>query len=1074
METAPSSSTNPPQEPRQPLEDRVFKTKTVQFLGRRTPIVLQEHNGPCGLIAICNVLLLRNEIHLSLGTSEVSQKTLLSLVAGRLIDSNSNRDDDVNQQQNLAGAFDVLNKLATGIDVNVKFNRIDDFERTQECAIFDLLGIPLYHGWIVDPKDYDTANAIGSKSYNDLTVEIVTKNIEIHYKNNLEEDCVDYDSTMEEDCVDSDSTMEEDCVDIGSSHSVSDQLGRRGEEAEVLRALKLSEAYFKASISDPVVGHVNGDGGTVSVSVDEDMCNKLVKTVDSDQLRRRGDIEEAAEVLRAFKLSEAYFKASISDPVVGHVNGDGGTVSVSVDEDMGNKLVKTVDSADKLGKSARAENNDFHESGSSISDDCAASGKDCNEHASSASTAAPDLKAKDGITPKQGELITSFLIKNASQLTSIGLSSLQDGLKEHELCVFFRNNHFSTMFKFEGDLYLLVTDQGYINEPNLVWEKLNEVNGDSWFMTSSFKEFKDYLASLDGAIQENLDINAALQFEINFPQQESEKQPPRHNFQQPVNGTSKLVTGLQVNMDLDGVDDPMDTAGNGVTREIDVFFKSADPNTKLYVLQYPLRPFQKPYELDERCQKVRLNLDSSEVEFDLEALDIEKQTLYTLSTPPPESRFAVGILIGDKLHLHPIHAIVQLRHVEGSRVVKSAATSKKKQKQHWVPLKYHGCNSDISSGFLQEMMAQSSETPINFTMSGHDYVTALCGGVIPKGTAKRFLLSLPLEERLKKLLIQGPPLRRFNTIKHFAPEWSDLELLEHLQSTAVLLWGHWAPRSQLLFAESPSGHLARDYVISLFSDKLKVFSSDVNVDFESELGKNVGKFLKIFGLERCDLNKTTSEPLPYWMFKELPDYSFIESHSDVVQMQQVKLRDLKDHVSRKVADYIPKSANSGPQVASLDGVPPRNMTMSKETQSALRFALGIVFKTRKVCRFESVCNELRKMVDSKDSNMPHSYYKVVEAAASLDCPEHELKAVMSEDLWLINDYCVLKSNVFPFRDLVIEMFRQKGLDASLKKAELGEAEKWISRTEYYKVMHELCVFKGKSSGWVLKSPLPML
>lgn len=30
--------------------------------------------------------------------------------------------------------------------------RIDDFEFTPECAIFDLLDIGLYHGWIVDPQ----------------------------------------------------------------------------------------------------------------------------------------------------------------------------------------------------------------------------------------------------------------------------------------------------------------------------------------------------------------------------------------------------------------------------------------------------------------------------------------------------------------------------------------------------------------------------------------------------------------------------------------------------------------------------------------------------------------------------------------------------------------------------------------------------------------------------------------------------------------------------------------------------------------------------------------------------------
>lgn len=87
--------------------------------------------------------------------------------------------------------------------------------------------------------------------------------------------------------------------------------------------------------------------------------------------------------------------------------------------------------------------------------------------------------------------------------------------------------HISSRLQFNGELYLLATDQGYINQPDLVWEKLNEVtlsthnlfsslllsfslllfsllvilfsnynsyafqvNGDTLFMTGSFKEFK--------------------------------------------------------------------------------------------------------------------------------------------------------------------------------------------------------------------------------------------------------------------------------------------------------------------------------------------------------------------------------------------------------------------------------------------------------------------------------------------------------------------------------------------------------------------------------------------------------
>ena len=43
----------------------------------------------------------------------------------------------------------------------------------------------------------------------------------------------------------------------------------------------------------------------------------------------------------------------------------------------------------------------------------------------------------------------------------------------HSLLLF--NPEFFANIQFEGELYLVATDQGYINQPDLVWEKLNEV-----------------------------------------------------------------------------------------------------------------------------------------------------------------------------------------------------------------------------------------------------------------------------------------------------------------------------------------------------------------------------------------------------------------------------------------------------------------------------------------------------------------------------------------------------------------------------------------------------------------------
>ncbi|KAL5181861.1 Ubiquitin carboxyl-terminal hydrolase MINDY-1 [Glycine soja] len=668
----------------QPVKECVHKTKTIQFLGRTTPIVLQNDNGPCPLLAICNVLLLRNNLNLSPDIAEVSQEKLLSLVAERLIDSNSNVNNKdagyvENQQQNIADAIDLLPRLATGIDVNIKFRRIGDFEFTRECAIFDLLDIPLYHGWIVDPQDYDTANAIGSKSYNSLMGELVsleTLNMEVHHKNNPEEDCVDFvAATTATLGVPSPSLSKARSFD-DSSHSISDHIQRKGdleEEAELLRVLKMSEDE-----SDPVVGHMHG--GEISVSMDRKMCNEEVINMDcgdklgnssgagnsnfhehgpepslsddctasgkdhSEQISSTSTLGEAANSSlktdtisdlhqstytgpeESFDLNDVIEKNSldalvqneseaIPSPEKHSVSlfecradfsgGDGKVHDQSTPTTIDHEVVGESHGPDATGLSFSSPghtNSDsssvrYHQtdvSGALTSsvqgsepiyegEECVLDTRTGNfedrepvyegevvlaEQADRSTLVAPDLRAKDELTPEQGELIKSFLRNNASQLTFYGLFCLQDGLKERELCVFFRNNHFSTMFKFEGELYLLATDQGYINQPDLVWEKLNEVNGDTLFMTGNFKEFKvenhesstwdennaltstaDYLASIDSATHAGLDINSDLQLAIALQQQEFEQQPPRQNNSQPqssISGSSRLVTGPQV------------------------------------------------------------------------------------------------------------------------------------------------------------------------------------------------------------------------------------------------------------------------------------------------------------------------------------------------------------------------------------------------------------------------------------------------------------------------------------------------------------------------------------------------
>lgn len=54
----------------------------------------------------------------------------------------------------------------------IKF-RIADFEYTPECIVFDLLHIPLYHGWLVEQNSTE-AKIIGNCSYNQLVDKIIS------------------------------------------------------------------------------------------------------------------------------------------------------------------------------------------------------------------------------------------------------------------------------------------------------------------------------------------------------------------------------------------------------------------------------------------------------------------------------------------------------------------------------------------------------------------------------------------------------------------------------------------------------------------------------------------------------------------------------------------------------------------------------------------------------------------------------------------------------------------------------------------------------------------------------------
>ncbi|XP_012979258.1 ubiquitin carboxyl-terminal hydrolase MINDY-1 isoform X2 [Mesocricetus auratus] len=155
----------------------LYCVKWIPWKGERTPIITQSTNGPCPLLAIMNILFLQWKVKLPPQKEMITSDELLTHLGNCLLSikpQEKSEDLQLNFQQNVDDAMTVLPKLATGLDVNVRFTGVSDFEYTPECSIFDLLGIPLYHGWLVDPQSPEAVSAVGKLSYNQLVEKIIT------------------------------------------------------------------------------------------------------------------------------------------------------------------------------------------------------------------------------------------------------------------------------------------------------------------------------------------------------------------------------------------------------------------------------------------------------------------------------------------------------------------------------------------------------------------------------------------------------------------------------------------------------------------------------------------------------------------------------------------------------------------------------------------------------------------------------------------------------------------------------------------------------------------------------------
>ena len=159
------------------LQEQAYQLKSVRHRGSSRKILLQNENGPCPLLAAANALLLRGEINLDpacVRSGVACADDVVNVLAERAAANAQSRSANNEGKYRLNEALELLPRLRHGMDVNPRFaSGPSGVEYTAELAAFDLLGVELVHGWLLDPRDIETSHVISSKSYNDLIMTVI-------------------------------------------------------------------------------------------------------------------------------------------------------------------------------------------------------------------------------------------------------------------------------------------------------------------------------------------------------------------------------------------------------------------------------------------------------------------------------------------------------------------------------------------------------------------------------------------------------------------------------------------------------------------------------------------------------------------------------------------------------------------------------------------------------------------------------------------------------------------------------------------------------------------------------------
>mmetsp|Transcript_9469 Transcript_9469/g.14279 ORF Transcript_9469/g.14279 Transcript_9469/m.14279 type:complete len:578 (+) Transcript_9469:85-1818(+) len=417
--------------------------KSVRYLNETRHILLQNENGPCPLLAAANSLLLKGVLTLPsqvVRANVASTDDVINLLAERTLKSQSDNPDSSHHIDELLQLFP---SLQFGMDVNPKFTvGCTGYEYTLGLSALDLMGVELVHGWLIDAQDEDNGRVVGSKTYNELTEMIIMGKEASGEIAKIDAKIQDLESIHTFLSVDTMRTS----IDQGEeSRTTGNSAG--GPDADADADADSSNPEDASKGQEDVVKCADATTSTRGKEQEALIVNAPVQGEKTDASGDLDALLECADAIAPENENEAIAISNIT------VQGENEVTTEPVEAVM--KRLTIAESDDHDSMEAQLANLKL------------------------------ELEKQTKIF-QDGSMVEAFLSDTSMQLTYSGLTELHSHVKEGNMCVFFRNNHFATLTKHEGMLYLLVTDLGYANVREVVWEKLDEINGDTEYADQDF------------------------------------------------------------------------------------------------------------------------------------------------------------------------------------------------------------------------------------------------------------------------------------------------------------------------------------------------------------------------------------------------------------------------------------------------------------------------------------------------------------------------------------------------------------------------------------------------------------